>query len=73
MSATEAAGTADRVTFRCFLYTSLNSIEYFLFEVFLSFVVKFDVVNVVFAIAAGHRRVKGKQSWLAYARPKPVN
>jgi len=59
MSAAKTVGKADRVTLRCFLYASLNSIEYFLFDVFLSLVVKFDVVNIVFAIAAGHHRVKG--------------
>ena len=64
MSAARAVGTTDRVTLRCFLNASLDSIEYFLFDVFLSFVVKFDVVNVVFAIAAGHCR-KGKEIELA--------
>jgi hypothetical protein len=61
----EPLETADRVTLRCFLHASLNSIEYFLFDVFLSFVVKFDVVDVVFAVAAGHRRVKGERIELA--------
>jgi hypothetical protein len=64
----EPLGTKDRVTLRRFLHASLYSIEYFLFDVFLSFVVKFGVVDVVFAIAAGHRRVKeGKADWVKLA------
>jgi hypothetical protein len=51
--------TTDRVTVCCILRASLNSIEDFLFDIFLSFVIEFGVINIFFTIAAGHRRIKG--------------
>ena len=60
---------ADRVALRCFLRPSLlNSIEYLLFDVLLSFIVELAVVNVVVAVAAGHRGPEFSELISAYRR-----